>query len=85
MGDEPPNKRNKSLLTIETREDIDFLYQGFMFLFKFSITELKHGIVTSRINSDFIKTSFVNKDLYIMVVQDTLLIMNSDFGTGYYF
>ena len=57
-GEEPTNKRHKGLLTMETREDIDFLYHGFMSLVEFSLTELKYCVVPSRINSDVIENVF---------------------------
>lgn len=57
-GDESVSKRHKGLLTMETREDIDFLYLGFMSLVDYSVNKLKHGIVPSRINSDVIENVF---------------------------
>ena len=56
--EESTNKRHKGLLTLETREDIDFLYHGFMSLVEFSVTELKYCVVPSRINSDVIENVF---------------------------
>ena len=52
------NKRHKSLVTMETREDIDFTYYGFMSLVKKTLFELKIEIVPSRINSDIIENIF---------------------------
>lgn len=43
---------------METREDIDFTYHGFMSLVKVSILEFKIDIVPSRINSDIIENIF---------------------------
>lgn len=52
------NKRDKCLMTMETREDMDFLYHGFMSLVHVAINELKTEIVPSRINSDIIENIF---------------------------
>ena len=43
---------------METREDIDFTYYGFMSLVKKTLFELKIEIVPSRINSDIIENIF---------------------------
>ena len=52
------HKRDKCLMTMETREDLDFTYHGFMCLVKVCLTELKTEIVPSRINSDIIENIF---------------------------
>ena len=57
-GNESTSKRHRGLFTMETREDIDFLYYGFMSLVEYSVNELKHGVVPSRINSDIIENVF---------------------------
>lgn len=51
-------KRDKCLMTLETREDLDFTYHGFMSLVSLAITKLKTEIVPSRINSDIIENVF---------------------------
>lgn len=58
LQDDEKNKRHKSLITMETREDIDFTYHGFMSLVKKSLLELKIEIAPSRINSDIIENIF---------------------------
>lgn len=52
------NKRYKSLITLETREDIDFMYYGVTSLITYSIGELKTEIIPSRLNSDIIENIF---------------------------
>jgi len=55
---ETASKRYKSLLTMETREDLDFMYHGIMSLISFCIEKLHTEIVPARLNSDIIKNIF---------------------------
>lgn len=55
---ETASKRYKSLLTMETREDLDFMYHGIMSLISFCIEELHAEIVPARLNSDIIENIF---------------------------
>ena len=57
-ADNDIHKRHKSLLTMETREDIAFLYHGFMSLIKICLYEIKTEVVANRINSDIIENIF---------------------------
>ncbi|CAG2207258.1 unnamed protein product [Mytilus edulis] len=52
------HKRYKTLMTMETREDLDFLYLGFMSLTHIMITELKSELTPARINSDIVENIF---------------------------
>jgi hypothetical protein len=45
-------------LTMETREDLDFMYHGIIFLISFCIEELHTEIVPARLNSDIIENIF---------------------------
>lgn len=45
-------------MTMETREDLDFLYLGFMSLTHIMITELKSELTPARINSDIVENIF---------------------------
>lgn len=58
ISDDDKNKRYKSLMTMETREDLDFMYYGFMSLVEMCINEIKTEVVPSRINSDIIENIF---------------------------
>ncbi|KAJ8311572.1 hypothetical protein KUTeg_010927 [Tegillarca granosa] len=58
LQDKDKNQRHKSLITMETREDIDFTYHGFMSLVKKVLQESKTDIVPSRINSYIIENIF---------------------------
>lgn len=51
-------KRYKSLITMETREDLDFMYFGVMSLIKLCIEEIHTEIVPARLNSDIIENIF---------------------------
>ncbi|KAJ8310272.1 hypothetical protein KUTeg_012137 [Tegillarca granosa] len=53
-----PNKRYKSLLTMETREDLDYMYFGFMSIVDLCTNELNIELVPSRVNSDIIENIF---------------------------
>ena len=68
-GNESTSKRHKGLFTMETREDIAFLYYGFMSLVEYSVNELKHGVVPSRINSDIIENVFCQQRFSITAQQ----------------
>lgn len=52
------SRRYKSLLTMETREDLDFMYHGIMSLITFCIEVLKTEVVPARLNSDIIENIF---------------------------
>ena len=52
------NKRYKSLITLETREDLDFMYHGFTSVCKICIDEIGQEVVPSRLNSDIIENVF---------------------------
>lgn len=56
--DQDVNKRYKTLLTMETREDLDFMFHGFMSLVEMCLKEIKTEVVPSRINSDIIENIF---------------------------
>lgn len=51
-------KRYKSLITMETREDLDFMYFSVMSLIKLCIEEIHTEIVPARLNSDIIENIF---------------------------
>jgi len=55
---ETVSKRYKTLMTMETREDLDFMYYGFMSLTKMCIEEIHTEIVPARLNSDIIENVF---------------------------
>ena len=57
-GEQNVHKRHKSLLTMETRENLDYLFHGFMSLVEICINQLKFDLVPSRINSDIIENIF---------------------------
>jgi len=50
--------KNKRYKLMETREDLDFIYYGFMSLVEMCINEIKTEVVPSRINSDIIENIF---------------------------
>lgn len=56
--DEDVHKRHRGLLTMETREDLDFLYHGFMSLVDICVDKLHIPLVPSRLNSDVIENIF---------------------------
>lgn len=58
ISDNEPNKRYKSLLTMETREDLDYMYYGFISLVEICTNELNIELVPSRVNSDIIENVF---------------------------
>lgn len=49
------HKRHKSLLTMETREDLDYIFHGFMSLVDICIDKLQVDLISSRVNSDIIE------------------------------
>jgi hypothetical protein len=72
------HKRYKSLLTMETREDFDYLYHGLISLIDISVDKLHIDLIPSRLNSDIIENIFANKERCIMVLTQTLTIMNTE-------
>lgn len=52
------HKRHTSLLTMETREDLDDLFHGFMSLVDICIDKLQVDLIPSRVNSDIIENIF---------------------------
>lgn len=55
---ETVSKRYKSLITMETREDLDFMFHGIMSLFRKCIEEIHTEVVPARLNSDIIENIF---------------------------
>jgi hypothetical protein len=51
-------KRYKDLITMETREDLDFMFYGIMSLTEYAINEIHTEVVPSRLNSDIIENIF---------------------------
>ena len=51
-------KRYKDLITMETREDLDFMFYGIMSLTEYAINEIHIEVVPSRLNSDIIENIF---------------------------
>ena len=57
-GDKGAHRRENGLLTMECREDLDFLFHGFMSLVELCNNDLKIDLVPSRVNSDVIENIF---------------------------
>ncbi|CAG2213956.1 unnamed protein product [Mytilus edulis] len=55
------HKRYKALLTMETREEIDYMFHGFSSLVAMCINEIKIEVVPNRINSDSIENIFCHE------------------------
>lgn len=70
-------KRDKCLITMETKEDLDLTFNGFMSLVKVAVTNLKTEIVVS--NATLLKI-FVSRDHVIMEQIPTQIIMSIEQG-----
>lgn len=63
---------------METREDLDYLFHGFMSLVDICIDKLQVDLIPSRVNSDIIENIFASREPYIMVLTPIQITMNTE-------